>query len=37
MRAHCGKVAEFGGGSYQMLKGCVDMETEASGENTFKY
>lgn len=31
IRRHCANVGAVGGGSYQILDGCVSMEEEAAG------
>ncbi|MFO1165422.1 MAG: hypothetical protein U1E55_09650 [Paracoccus sp. (in: a-proteobacteria)] len=37
-RSYCDDVAQVSGGSYSILKGCMDMETEASdAPRTFQY
>ncbi len=36
IRNHCNQVAQFSGGSYQILKSCVDLEKNAAN-NTSKF
>lgn len=38
IKTHCQEVAEFGGGDYMTLKGCIDMEQRAvSTPRKFNY
>lgn len=37
-RNYCNEVAKVTGGSYSILEGCIEMETEAAGaQKSFEY